>query len=259
MTISHVLLLILAGLAAGTVNAIAGGGSLITFPALLAIGLPAKAANVTNSIAVFPGYTAAVYGSREDLRDLAQRRGRRQLWALAPTTIVGTGLGCALLLATPQGAFDRIVPFLVLGAALVLAFQQRLKALVGHPARLSARRRAVSLHIVVGLGAVYGGYFGAALGVMLVAALGLVLDETLARVSALKNVVSALVGFCTLLVFALFGPVNWAAVLVVAPATVVGGYLGARVARRLPARVLRALIVTFGLAVGTILLFRAFD
>lgn len=258
MTITHVLLLLLAGLGAGTVNAIAGGGSLITFPALLAIGLPAKAANVTNSIAVFPGYTAAVYGSRTDLRDLADSRGRRALWALAPTAIVGTAIGCALLLATPQGAFDKIVPFLVIGAALVLAFQQRLKAMVGHPAAMSERRRTVSLHTMVGLGAIYGGYFGAALGVMLVAALGLVLDETLARISALKNIISAVVGFCTLLAFALFGPVNWAGVLVLAPATVVGGYVGARVARRLPGPVLRAIIVLFGLVVGGILLERAY-
>jgi uncharacterized membrane protein YfcA len=258
MNLPHVLLLLLAGLGAGTVNAIAGGGSLITFPALLAVGLPAKAANVTNSIAVFPGYAASVYGSRQDLRELAERRGRRALWALAPTTIVGTAVGCALLLATPQGAFDRIVPFLVIGAALVLAFQQRLKALVGHPAQMSERRRTLSLHAMVGLGAVYGGYFGAALGVMLVAALGLVLDETLARISALKNIVSAVVGLCTVVAFALFGPVNWAAVLVVAPATIVGGYVGARVARRLPAPVLRTLIVIFGLTVGGILLYRAF-
>lgn len=258
MTLPHVLLLLLAGLGAGTVNAIAGGGSLITFPALLAIGLPAKAANVTNSIAVFPGYAASVYGSRQDLRDLAESRGRRSLWALVPTAVVGTALGCALLLATPQGAFDRIVPFLVLGAALVLAFQQRLKGLVGHPAHLSERRRALSVHAMVGLGAVYGGYFGAALGVMLVAALGLVLDETLARVNALKNAVSAVVGFCTVLAFALFGPVNWAGVLVLAPATIVGGYLGARLARRLPAPVLRAIIVTFGAVVGGVLFYRAY-
>jgi hypothetical protein len=258
MTLSHVLLLLLAGLDAGTVNAIAGGGSLITFPALLAIGLPAKSANVTNSIAVFPGYVAAFYGSRTDLRDLADRRGRRSLWALAPTAIAGTALGCALLLLTPQGAFDRIVPFLVIGAAVVLAFQQRLRALVGHPADLSPRRRALSMHAMVGLGSIYGGYFGAALGVMLVAGLALVLDETLARISALKNIISALVGFCTVVAFALFGPVDWAGVLVLAPATIVGGYVGARVARRLPAVVLRAVIVAFGLAVGTVLLVRAY-
>jgi uncharacterized protein len=257
MTPSHVLLLLVAGLAAGTVNAIAGGGSLITFPALLAIGLPAKPANFTNSVAVCPGYAASVYGSRTDLAELAHGQ-RRSVYLLLPTAAAGTFVGCLLLKATPAGAFEAIVPFLVIGAAAVLAFQQRLRAVVGHPAHMSARRRAAALHAMVGLGAVYGGYFGAALGVMLVAGLGLVLDETMARVTALKNIVSAVVGVVTVLVFALIGQVDWAAVGVVAPATLVGGYVGARIARRLPGAVLRAIIVTFGLAVGGWLLYKAY-
>ena len=252
-----VLLLVAAGLAAGTVNAIAGGGSLVTFPALLATGLGSVAANVTNSVAVFPGYVGSVVGSRHDLRDLAADQGRRRLLALLPTTIIGTGIGCALLLATPGRAFDLLVPFLVLGAGAVLAFQDRLRGVVGHPHEMSPGRRTVALHAMVGVGAVYGGYFGAALGVMLVAALGLVLDATLVRISALKNAISAVVGFITVLVFAAFGPVNWVDVAILAPATVTGGYLGARLARRLPARVLRAVIVTFAGVVGVILLIRA--
>jgi uncharacterized protein len=256
-TPAHVALLLAAGLGAGTVNAIAGGGSLITFPALLAVGLPAKPANFTNSVSVFPGYLASVYGSRTDLADLAKSGGRRPLLALAPTTAAGTLLGAVLLRVTPAGAFEIIVPFLVLGAALVLAFQNRLRAVVGHPAHMSAGRRAATLHGIVGLGAVYGGYFGAALGVMLVAGLGLVLEVSLARVNALKNAVSALVGLVTVVAFSLFGQIDWAAVGVLAPATVAGGYVGARVARRLPTPVLRAIIVTFGLAVGAYLLFKA--
>jgi uncharacterized membrane protein YfcA len=259
MTLAHVVLLLAAGLAAGTVNAIAGGGSLVTFPALLATGLPSVAANVTNSVAVFPGYVGSVLGSRRDLADLSAEIGRRRIVALFPTTIVGTAAGCVLLLATPGKAFDRVVPFLVLGAGAVLAFQGRLRAVVGHPHEMSPRRRALSLHGMVLLGSVYGGYFGAALGVMLVAALGLVLATSLARVNALKNAVSALVGFITLLVFALFGPVDWVDVAILAPATVTGGYAGARLARRLPAPVLRALIVTFAGVVGVVLLVRAFD
>src|SRR5215468_10311795 len=140
MSLSHVLLLLLAGLAAGTVNAVAGGGSLITFPALLAVGLPAKPANFTNSVAVSPGYLASVYGSRTDLDELARRRGdrgRRALIALLPTTVAGTLLGALLLRVTPAGTFQVIVPFLVLGAAGVLAFQNRLRAAVGHPATMS--------------------------------------------------------------------------------------------------------------------------
>jgi uncharacterized membrane protein YfcA len=255
---SHILFLLAAGFAAGTVNAVAGGGSLITFPALLSTGLGQVAANVTNSVAVSPGYVASVYGSRADLRDLADSRGRRALINLIPTVVVGTAIGCALLLATPSAAFKVIVPFLVLGAAIVLAFQTRLKRLVGQPRDMSARRRTVSLHVMAGAGAIYGGYFGAALGVMLVAGLGLVLDESLARISALKNAISTVVGLGTVVAFSIFGPVDWAAVATLAPATIVGGYIGARVARRLPPVVLRATIVTLGTIVGIILAIKAF-
>jgi uncharacterized protein len=258
MAISHILLLFLAGLAAGTVNAIAGGGSLITFPALIATGLGPVAANVTNSVAVSPGYVASVVGSRSDLRDLAEVRGRRALAALLPTTIAGTAIGCALLLLTPAAMFKVIVPFLVLGAAAVLAFQTRLRSVVGHPRDMTDRQRTVSLHVMVAVGSIYGGYFGAALGVMLVAGLGLVLDESLVRISALKNAISAVVGSSTVIAFALFGPVNWVDVAILAPATIAGGYLGARFARRLPPKLLRTIIVTLGTAVGLVLLVKAF-
>jgi uncharacterized membrane protein YfcA len=206
-------------------------------------------ANVTNSTAVFPGYVSSVVGSRADLAG----QGRR-LRAVIPTSLAGAVGGCLLLLGTPARAFEVIVPFLVLGAAAILFFQDRLKGLVGK----SHSERKVALQVVVFVGAVYGGYFGAALGVMYVAALGLVVDETLNRVNALKNVLSAGVGLVTVVVFALLGPVHWGAVAVIAPATVVGGFAGAKLARRLPARVLKALIVTFGAVVGLILLWRAF-
>ncbi|MET8280796.1 sulfite exporter TauE/SafE family protein [Micromonospora sp. NPDC005174] len=251
MDLSHAALLLAAGLAAGTVNAVAGGGSLITFPAMIAVGLPPVPANVSNSVAVFPGYVASVAGSRQDLPR------PRALATLVPTTIVGTIVGALLLLATPARAFELVVPFLVLGATAVLAFQDPLRRLVGHPRDLSPRRRTVAVQTMVALGAVYGGYFGAALGVMLVAGLALVLDATLARVSAIKNLLSAVVGLTTLVVFALFGPVNWAAVAVVAPATLIGGYAGARLVRRLPPVLLKGLIVVFGTAIGLYLLYRA--
>ncbi|GAA0477363.1 UPF0721 transmembrane protein [Paractinoplanes deccanensis] len=252
MDVAHIFLLIAAGVAAGGVNAIAGGGSLITFPSLIAVGLPPVPANVTNSISVFPGYVSSVAASRADLSGQGHR-----LRVIVPATVLGSIGGCALLLLTPERAFELVVPFLVLGAAAVLAFQQRLRGLVGHPRHLSPRRAAVTLQLVAFAGAVYGGYFGAALGVMYVAALALILDEPLNRINALKNVLSAVVGLVTLLVFAVFGPVNWTAVLVLAPATVVGGYFGAKLAQRLPAPVLRALIVTFGTVIGLILLYRA--
>ena len=253
MDLSHVLLLVAAGLVAGAVNAIAGGGSLITFPSLIAAGLPSVAANVTNSVAVCPGYVSSVVGSRADLAG----QGRR-LRTIVPACLAGSAVGCSLLLLTPARAFELVVPFLVLGAAATLAFQERLRGLVGHPRNLSPRRRAITLQVVVFGGAIYGGYFGAALGVMYVAALALILDEPLNRINAFKNVLSATVGLVTIVVFAIFGPVHWGAALAVAPATIVGGYAGARLARRLPARVLRALIVTFGTAIGLLLLYRAF-
>jgi uncharacterized protein len=249
----HYFLLILAGIAAGTVNAIAGGGSLITFPSLIATGLPTVDANVTNSVSVFPGYVSSVFASRADLSGQGAR-----VRAIVPTSLVGTIGGCALLLLTPARAFEVIVPFLVLGAAFTLAFQERLRALVGHPRAMSSRRAFWTLQVVVFVGAIYGGYFGAALGVMYVAALALVLDEPLKRINALKNVLSAVVGLVTVVVFAIFAHVHWGAALTLAPATIVGGYAGAKVARRLPARVLRYVIVTFGTVVGLILLYRAF-
>ncbi|MET7879516.1 sulfite exporter TauE/SafE family protein [Micromonospora profundi] len=251
MDLPHAALLLAAGLAAGTVNAVAGGGSLITFPAMIAAGLPPVAANVSNSVAVFPGYVASVAGSKADLPR------RRALATLVPTALVGTIAGALLLLATPARAFEVVVPFLVLGATAVLAFQDPLRRLVGHPRDLSPRRRTVAVQTMVAVGAVYGGYFGAALGVMLVAGLALVLDATLARVSAIKNLLSAVVGLTTLVVFALFGPLNWAAVAVVAPATLIGGYAGARLVRRLPPVVLKTLIVVFGTTIGFYLLWRA--
>jgi uncharacterized membrane protein YfcA len=253
MDLSHIVLLVLAGIAAGVVNAIAGGGSLITFPSLIAIGLPPVDANVTNSVSVFPGYVSSVAGCRADLTGQWGR-----LRAILPTSLAGSAVGCALLLLTPARAFEVIVPFLVLGAAATLAFQERLRGLVGHPRALSHRRQSVTLQIVVFVGAIYGGYFGAALGVMYVAALALVLDEPLRRINALKNVLSASVGLVTVAVFAIFAHIHWSAALTLAPATVIGGYAGARLARRLPARVLKFTIVTFGTAIGLVLLYRAF-
>ena len=254
MDLSHIVLLVAAGVAAGVVNAIAGGGSLITFPSLIAVGLPSVDANVTNSVSVFPGYVASVVGSRADLAGQQHR-----LRATLPATLVGSAAGCALLLLTPARAFEVIVPFLVLAAAATLAFQDRLRSLVGHPRTLSARRQMVTLQIVAFVGAIYGGYFGAALGVMYVAALALILDEPLRRINALKNVLSASVGLVTVVVFAIFASVHWGAALTLAPATIIGGYVGARVARRLPSRVLKITIVTFGTAIGFVLLYRAFS
>lgn len=253
LSLLDVALLVVAGLAAGIVNGIAGGGSLLTFPALIAVGLPPVSANVTNSLSVAPGYLSSVYGSRKELRGQGRRAAK-----LIPVAVVGGIVGCVLLLVTPADVFEYIVPFLVLSATAALAFQAKLKDFVGHPADLAPTRRNTTMFVLTFLGSAYGGYFGAALGVVLVAVLALVLDETLQRVNALKNVLSATVGVVTVVVYAFFGPVSWLGVAVTAPATVAGGYLGAKLARRLSARALRWTIVVFGTAIGLVLLYRAF-
>jgi uncharacterized membrane protein YfcA len=251
-SLTDVVLLVAAGLGAGIVNAIAGGGSLLTFPALIAAGLPAVDANVTNSLSVSPGYLASVYGSRAELKG----QGRRALW-LVPIAVVGGVIGCVLLLVTPSSAFEIMAPFLVLVATALLGLQPRIKKLVGHPAHLDPRKRKATMGVLAAVGAAYGGYFGAALGVVLVAVLALVLDEKLQRINALKNVLSATVGLVTIVVYAIFGPVSWLGVLITAPASMAGGYLGSRLARRLSATALRRTVVTFGTAIGCYLLVKA--
>jgi uncharacterized protein len=248
MTPGEALLLLGGGLVAGTVNAIAGGGSLITFPLLVGLGLPGVAANVSNALSVAPGYAASAVASRPDLVG----QGRRILM-IVPTIVVGTLCGSSLLLFTPRSVFDIVVPFLLLLAGAMMAFQNRLRSLAGHPTDNSPRKSAVLMQLAVFLCGLYGGYFNAAMGLLLIAALALVLDEPLRRISALKNVFSAVVGATTVLTYSIFGPVNWAVVAVLAPATIVGGVVGARIAQRLPSEVLRWTIVVFALVVAVIL------
>ncbi|MDY7083774.1 MAG: sulfite exporter TauE/SafE family protein [Actinomycetota bacterium] len=245
MRLWEVFALLGGGLAAGTVNAVAGGGSLITFPLLVGLGLPGVAANVSNALAVAPGYAAGAVASRPELRGQSRR-----IWSIVPTIVVGTLCGSSLLLFTPRSVFDVVVPFLLLLAAAMTAFQNGLKALAG---RHSSGGSGAYVQIAVFLCGLYGGYFNAAMGLLLIAALALVLEEPLRRIGALKNAFSAVVGVTTVLTYSLFGPVNWAVVAVLAPATIVGGVIGARIALRLPSEVLRWTIVVFAVAVAVIL------
>jgi uncharacterized protein len=170
------------------------------------------------------------------------------------TSALGAAAGCALLLLTPASAFDVIVPFLVIGASLLLAFQPRIKrALGGH----AADRRGYLL-LGAAIGGIYGGYFGGGLGVILMALLGLTVAETLNRVNVLKGMLQLIVASVSLVVFALFGPVDWLAALLVAPLSLLGGVIGGRFVRRLSEPVLRSCVVAFGLAVGVWLGIRAF-
>src|ERR1044072_2588205 len=244
MDAGTVLLLASAGFAAGAVNAVGGGGALISFPALLAAGYPSVTANVTNSVALLPGYLG---GSLAYRPELVQQRDR--IRRLAPTAVLGAAAGAALLLVSPASVFEAIVPWLILAACALLAVQPRAAA--------SAQRRrdrggpAWELHAGLFAATVYGGYFGAGLGIVILALLGALLPDDMQRLNALKGLLSLLVAVVSAVGFVLFGPVAWDAALVVGLACLPGGVAGVLVARRLPAVGLRAVVIAFRAALAT--------
>ncbi|RBY82488.1 sulfite exporter TauE/SafE family protein [Geodermatophilus sp. TF02-6] len=246
-------LVVAAGVAlvAGAVNSIAGGGSLILFPTLVGLGLGTVAANVTNSVAQWPGYLGGVLGFRSEY--VGQRA---RLLRFAVVALFGGTAGSVLLLTTPSEAFDVVVPVLVLLASLLLAVQPLLTRRLRQAEDGGPRRDPPWLYVALFLATVYGGYFGGALGVILVGVLGVGLHR-LKLANALKSALSAVTATVTVVVFGLFGPVDWLVVAVAAPASLLGGFLGARVATRIPATPLRVLIVVFGVAVSLYLFLRA--
>ena len=235
-----------AGLLAGGVNAVAGGGSLISFPALLAVGYPSVPANVTNNVALLPGYVGGTLAYR---RELAGQGGRAR--RLGATGAAG-GLGGAVLLnVSPPGVFEAIVPFLILLSCALLVAQPAASRAVE---RSGQQGRPGLVHAGTFLAAVYGGYFGAGLGIMLLAVLGAFLPDDLQRLNALKGLLSLVISAVAVVYFALFAPVAWAAAAVMAVTSLAGGQLGVRLARRLSATALRWLVVAFGTAVAAVLL-----
>ncbi|WP_448607792.1 sulfite exporter TauE/SafE family protein [Geodermatophilus sp. URMC 60] len=237
-------------LVAGAVNSVAGGGSLILFPTLVALGLGTVAANVTNSVAQWPGYLGGVLGFRSEYAGQRSRLLRFGLVAL-----LGGVAGSVLLLTTPTAAFDVVVPVLVLVASLLLAVQPLLTRRLKRTEDAGPRRDPGWLYVALFLATVYGGYFGGALGVILVGVLGVGLHR-LKLANALKSALSAVTATVTVVVFGLFGPVDWQVVAVAAPASLLGGFLGARIATRIPATPLRVFIVAFGIAVSVYLFTR---
>jgi uncharacterized membrane protein YfcA len=250
--VSAVDLLIAAGVAfvAGGINSVAGGGSLILFPTLVALGLGTVPANVTNSVVQWPGYLGGVAGFRAEY--VGQRSRLIRFGAVA---LLGGTTGSVLLLTTPSEAFDVVVPILVLFASLLLAFQPLLNKRLTRAEDEAAHRDPAWLYVVLFFATVYGGYFGGALGVILVAVLGLALHR-LKLANALKSALSAVTATISLVIFALFGPVHWDVVAVAAPASLIGGFLGARIATRIPTTPLRIFIVAFGVAVSIYLFTR---
>jgi uncharacterized membrane protein YfcA len=241
VTPSHVLLLVLAGVGAGLSGSIAGLASLVSYPALLAVGLAPVTANVTNTVALVFSSVGSVAGSRPELRG---QRGRiRQLGVVA---VAGGVAGGALLLLTPRDSFERIVPWLIgLGSLTILV--PRRPALHPEDLHLPASRLLVAGVFLIGI---YAGYFGAAAGVLMVALLLIATSETLARCNALKNVLLGLANVVAAIIFAVFGPVHWVAVIPLAAGLLVGGRIGPIVVRHSPARALRVLIALAGVGLA---------
>lgn len=243
----------LAAVAAGAVNALAGGGTLISFPMLIAVGVPAVAANITNTIALSPGYLGATIGQARDLRGQSQR-----LWLLVPASVVGGIAGGLILLNTDEQVFQALVPFLILLASGLLAAQEPVRRWFLR--RASADRPATASEfwtvLPVGLAAVYGGYFGAGVSVIILAVLGLVLDDSLTRLNALKQAISFSVNMAAAVLFLFSGEIVWPAAVVMAVGAVVGGALGGRLASRIQPSALRRIVVALGVVIAAIYLVR---
>lgn len=244
MSVWDALAIFAAGVGAGTINAVVGSGSLITFPTLVALGYPPLVANVSNNIGLVPGSLSGAYGYR---RELSGQQGR--LRRLVPASFLGSLVGSILLLSLPSDLFDSVVVVLVAVAVVLVIIQPWLtRRLASRPG--GHRRASVTplLAALVGLAGVYGGYFGAAQGIILMALLGIFLDDHLQRLNACKNVLALTVNAVASVVFILSTEVDWGVVALIAAGSTIGGQFGAGVGRRLDPRLLRAVIVTVGVA-----------
>ena len=245
----------LAAVAAGMINALAGGGTLITFPVLMAIGIPAVSANVTNTVALLPGYLGGTLAQSKDLTDQKKR-----LWILVPAGLLGGLAGGILLLRTGEKLFTNLVPFLILLASTLLAVQGPVRSWLTRRQEQRKTKPAseVWAFLPVFLAAIYGGYFGAGLSVIVLAVLGLVLNDSLTRLNALKQGIAFAANIAAAAFFVFSGKVVWSVALVMMVGALLGGSLGGRLASRVKPATLRWMVVTIGFVVGIIYLVRTF-
>jgi len=238
-----------AGFAAGVINAVAGGGTLVSFPTLVALGVPTVNANITNTVALVPGYLGGAVAQRRELADYAAH-----LRTLLGVAAVGGVIGSILLIISPEDLFSDLVPWLILLACALLASGEWMKGVLAR--RRLARGEAhhhtggLPLYVGVAVAAVYGGYFGAGLGIMLLAILGLTLDDPLPRVNSLKSALSLVINLLAAAFFVFSGKVEWGYAAVMAVTSLLGGNAGGRVATRLPPNAMRVIVVTFGVVVA---------
>jgi uncharacterized membrane protein YfcA len=230
---------------AGAINAIAGGGSLVSFPALLLTGMPSVTANATNALAVWPGSITAAWAYRTQIGEE-----RRTAWILSWPSLLGGLLGSVILLHTSEQLFRTIVPWLILFACGLLAAQGPVARLLARGASASPHHIAWQLWVAQFLIATYGGYFGAGMGILMLAAMAIALPSSLQHANALKVLFGLLINGSAILYFLAEGAARLPEAALMAVAALAGGYAGARVAQRLPARVMRAVVVVYGVAVA---------
>lgn len=247
-TFLQFLLAALAAMAAGAVNALAGGGTLITFPALVALGVPAVAANVTNTVALSPGYLGGTLAQKKDL----QGQGRR-LWQVLPAAVIGGVLGGFLLLKTGEKLFTELVPYLILLASGLLAIQAPVRAWLS---RRTESNQGTGLEkfswLPVGLASIYGGYFGAGLSVIVLSALGLTVEDNMTRLNALKQAIAFAVNVAAAVFFVFSGQVIWTLAIVMAAGALIGGTLGGKLAGKIKPSTLRWTVVIIGVMISII-------
>jgi uncharacterized protein len=244
------ILIFLAAISAGLVNALAGGGTLITFPVLTAFGIPAVIANITNTVALCPGYFGGTFAQRKDLKGQGRRLG-----ILIPAAIAGGVGGGLLLFITTEKLFRGIVPGLILLAAVLLALQGLVRKWLNTRYKKEHSRKSQLLWtpLLVMLATIYGGYFGAGLGVILLSVLGLTIDEDLIRLNALKQSLSLTANLAAALFFIFSGRVEWMIALIMATGALTGGFLGGKLARRIQPDILRWTVVVIGVIVAVIM------
>jgi uncharacterized membrane protein YfcA len=232
---------------AGLVNALAGGGTLISFPVLVALGVPPLAANVTNAVALCPGYFGATLAQRANL--IGQRE---QLRFAVPAGVIGGVAGGAILLATGERMFGVLVPYMLVLACVLLAIQEPVRRFIARRVddTAHAHHATWSVALPVCIAGIYGGYFSAGMSVIVLAVLGLILDDSLTRLNALKQAVAFSVNVAATVFFLFSGQVRWSFALVMAIGALAGGALGGRLAGKLPPAVLRWTVVTIGLLVA---------
>ena len=247
------ILLAVAGFGAGVVNAIAGGGSLLSFPALLFVGVPPVAANATNTVAIWPGTVSSTWAYRKLIVEE-----KRRAWVLALPSLAGGLAGSVLLLHTPEKAFKAVVPWLILFAAGLLSLQGPVARWVARKMPMAGDRVPAPLWVAQFFISLYGGYFGAGIGILMLASLGMLGFKDVHEMNALKVMIGFLINIVAALYFVMSGLVNWPDAGTMVIGTIAGGYAGAHFAQRLPQKHVRSVITAIGLIISAVMFYRQF-